>query len=289
LKALANPILLRMALLMGAAVFAFVVGTLLVRRLRRKLTEEGSIDTAEPVSLESLPLHTYNAVIQELKQQKYQLQNTQQEERRRAKTSENISAAVLANLSSGVLFVNSNGLVRQANTAARQILGFAAPVGMGLTDIFNRAATIVPGRPHTDLAETLLASVREKTAFERMEVRYRTPAGEERVLDLNVTSVNSLTGETLGAACLINDLTELASIRRQGELRGEMSAEMALELRGSLSTIADCARRLAESPEPDSARQLATDISSEAAHLDHTIGGFLAGARNKANGAAAGI
>ena len=36
-------------------------------------------------------------------------------ERRRAKTSENISAAVLSNLSSGVVFFTPNGLVRQAN------------------------------------------------------------------------------------------------------------------------------------------------------------------------------
>jgi nitrogen fixation/metabolism regulation signal transduction histidine kinase len=37
---------------------------------------------------------------------------------RRAKTSENISAAVLSNLSSGVLFLTTNGLIRIANARA---------------------------------------------------------------------------------------------------------------------------------------------------------------------------
>ena len=86
-------------------------------------------------------------------------------------------------------------------------------------------------------------------------------------------------GEVLGAACLIYDHTEMAEIRRQQELRGEMSAEMALGLRNSLTTIAGYAQQLAASRDPGLARQLAADIAAEAAHLDRTIGGFLAGAK----------
>ena len=80
-------------------------------------------------------------------------------------------------------------------------------------------------------------------------------------------------------ACLINDRTEVTEIRRQQELRGEMSAEMALGLRNSLTTIAGYAQQLAASRDPELARQLAADIAAEAAHLDRTIGGFLASAK----------
>ncbi len=83
----------------------------------------------------------------------------------------------------------------------------------------------------------------------------------------------------LGVACLISDRTEVAEIRRQQELRGEMSSEMALGLRNSLTTIAGYAQQLAASRDAELARQLAADIAAEAAHLDRTIGGFLAGAR----------
>ncbi len=83
----------------------------------------------------------------------------------------------------------------------------------------------------------------------------------------------------MGAACLITDKTEFALIQRLQELRGEMSGEMALALRNSVATISSYAQQLAVSSDPTMVRQLAVDIVSEAADLDHTIGGFLAGGK----------
>ena len=278
MRLLANPIVIRMALVFLAGAFAFAVGAVLVRRLRRSLVAEASLGD-RPASPESLPLHTYHAVIQQLKQQKYELQSSRQAERRRAKTSENISAAVLANLSSGVMFITPNGLVRQANIAARQILGFAAPVGMTLAEIFREAATVAATGAKT-LAEAIQASFQEKTSLQKFEASYRTPAGDERVLEVTLTAVQSPMGEPLGTACLINDQTELARMRQQQALRGEISAEMALELRHSVNAISDYARQLGVGAEQESTKHLASDIAAEAAHLDRTIGGFLTGAKN---------
>jgi nitrogen fixation/metabolism regulation signal transduction histidine kinase len=140
MKLVSNPILLRMALIFVAASFAFIVGLLLMKRIRRSISEESSFPDASTSSAsESFPLHTYHAVIQQLKQQKHELQSLQVAERRRAKTSGNISAAVLSNLSSGVLFFTPSGLVRQANASAKQILGFASPAGMSAAEIFSRS------------------------------------------------------------------------------------------------------------------------------------------------------
>jgi nitrogen fixation/metabolism regulation signal transduction histidine kinase len=274
-----NPIMLRMALVLVAASLAFVLGLVLMRRMRRSISEEASLPDA-PSAPESFPLHTYHAVIQQLKQQKHELQSLQLLERRRAKTSENVSAAVLSNLSSGVLFFTPNGLVRQANASAKQILGFASPAGMSAGQIFREAELIsVADGAYANLADAVSVSLREKTRFQRLEARYRTPTGQERTLDITVSSVHAPDSEVLGAACLINDRTEMTEIRRQQELRGEMSAEMALGLRNSLTTISGYAQQLAASRDPELARQLASDIAAEAAHLDRTIGGFLAGAK----------
>ena len=60
----------------GRRRFAFVVGLLLIRRMRRSITEEGSFPDA-PSSAESFRLHMYHAVIQQLKQQKHELQSSQ--------------------------------------------------------------------------------------------------------------------------------------------------------------------------------------------------------------------
>jgi PAS domain S-box-containing protein len=285
LRLLTNPILLRMAVVFIAGAFAFIIGVIVMRRMRRNIGEE-IIDSAEPASLETLPLHTYHAVIQQLKQQKHELQSSQQAERRRARTSENISTAVLSHLSSGVMFIDTNGLVRQANTAARQILGFASPVGMGLKEVFREAAPDY-SEPQTTLADTIQRYLRDKIFSDFLEVRYLTPSGENRTLQITITSVQSASGETLGAACLINDQTELSRVRQQQAMLGEISAEMALQLRSSLATIEDCAKRLSDRQDEESVQRLASDIASEAAHLNHTIGGFLA--EPKAARAAAGI
>jgi len=279
MKLLTNPIFLRMAAVFFTAVFAFVVALLVMRRLRKGLIDEDfSLDT--PRESESLPLHTYHAVIQQLKQQKHELQSLQQSERRRAKTSESISAAVLSNLPCGVVFFTANGLVRQANGSAKHILGFASLVGMSAAELFRDADLL--GSSRTKLAEAVQAALQEKSPYRRLEAEYVTPRGEERELEITVSSLHGPGGEALGAACLINDRTEFLEIRRQQELRGEMSAEMALELCTSLTTISGYAQQLAASRDPELGRQLASDIAAEAAHLDRTIGGFLAGTAARA-------
>ena len=282
MRLLSNPMVVRMAVVLFVMAFAFWLATMLLRRMRRILTEESLVVDASP-ELQHFPMHTYNAVIQQLKQQKHELLSVQQMERRRAKTSENISAAVLSNLSSGVLFLTANGLVRTANVAAKSILGFASPVGMSVSEIFREARLGLSSPSSLDSQETLAAAVqaslRERNTSRTVEADYVTPGGEQRVLEITISPVYTVSGETVGAACLITDKTEFASIQRLQELRGEMSGEMALALRNSVATISSYAQQLAVSRDPALVRQLAVDIVSEAADLDHTIGGFLAGAR----------
>jgi nitrogen fixation/metabolism regulation signal transduction histidine kinase len=278
MKILGNPIVLRMGLGLLAAIFAFVMGLVMMRRMRRSLIDEASL-AGGLSTLESFPLHTYHAVIQQLKQQKHELMSEQQIERRRAKASENISAAVLSNLSCGVVFFTANGLIRQTNGAAKHILGFGSLAGMNAAEVFGAATLLSDSGSFANMTQAIQSSLREKTSPRQLSIRYVTPAAEERTLEITVTSVHSPAGEILGAACLINDQTEVAQIRRQQVLRGEMSAEMALELRNSLTTISGYAQQLAASTDAELSRQLAADIAAEAAHSDHTIGGFLLGPR----------
>jgi len=286
MRVLSNPIVLRMAFALFVSGFACLVGIVLVRRLRRSFTEAGSLEDARPEP-EQFPMHAYNAVIQQLKQQKHELATAQQAERRRAKTSENISAALLSRLPSGVMFFAANGLVRQANTAARQILGFASLAGMSAEEIF-RDATLAPaaGLPST-LTDAIQIALRGDVPAKGLEAHYITPAGEHRMLEITMTPVYAPAGDALGAACLINDKTKMAEIQQQQELRGEVSAEMALALRTSVATISGYARQLANGRDPEQTQRLAKDIILEAAELDHTIGGFLAGPRAASHAAEA--
>ena len=274
MRLLTNPIVVRMLVVGAASAFAFFIASLLMRSLRKKFSDDASLPETSATP-DQLPLHTYHAVIQQLKQQKHELLALQQSEHRRAKTSENLSAAVLSNLSCGVLFFNSSGLVRQANQAAKNILGIASPAGMNADAIFREC----------DAIHGIRLTLENGTPLKRMETEYRTPSGESRVIGVTASPVPAADGTPLGVACVIEDRTKITEIQRQIDLRGELSAEMALALRNSLVTISGYAQQLAQNQDPDLARQLAADIAAEAQHLDRTIGGFLT-EDNKSRGAA---
>jgi PAS domain-containing protein len=285
-KLMANPLFVRAALVFFAAAIAFVFAIWLIRSLRRNIAAEADFDSGPPPKLEALPLHLYNTVIQQLKQQKHELQVQTQAEQRRARTTENFSQAVLSNLSSGVLVFGINGLVKQANPAAKRILGFHSPSGMSAEDIFRGAVVCLPdsspvysdgpGDSPARLTEEINAVVREGSKSRQVEADYVTPSGEKLRIAVTVSPVPSADGGLIGAACLINDRSEFDRIRHQQQLHGEISAEMALELRTSLATIAGYAQQLARNRDSELAPQLAADIAAEAARLDRHIGGFLA-------------
>jgi nitrogen fixation/metabolism regulation signal transduction histidine kinase len=297
-RILTNPILLRAAVVFFCATFAFLLGLVFIRGLRKSITEEGDISGEGSRSLDTLPLHLYNTVIQQLKQQKHELQVQSKAEQHRARTSETFSQSVLSNLSCGVLVFGANGLVKTANPAAKAILGFASTTGMSADDIFRGA--VAGSAPSVSAGD--LSDAHEEVVFLADEIRtvlqqdckrrdaqaeYETPAGEKRFIAITISPVPAVDGSLLGVACLINDLSELEGIRRQQELHGEISAEMALQLRTSLTTISGYAQQLANSRDAELAKQLASDIAHEAAQLDRSIGGFLT-RKSAAQAAAAG-
>lgn len=272
-----NPMALRLGMLLIVAIAAFVVGALAIRRTRKSMVSDTASFSQSPLSAEGLPIHSYHAVIQQLKQQKHELTALQQADRRKAKASDTLSATVLANLSCGVLFFNASGLVRQANSMARQLLGFASPVGMRATELF-RTATLRDGKTLT-VEQAIAPAVHGESVVRGLVLDYVSPEGVHRVLDLTVSPVLAEDASLMGTTFVLTDRTEIARIRQDQEMRREVSAEMALELRNSLTTIAGYAQQLASSRDPEFARQLADDIAREASQLDRTIGSFLAGTK----------
>lgn len=277
---LVNPMVLRLGMLLLVAVAAFVLGAIAIRRTRKSLVGEADSFTQSPLAAEGLPIHSYHAVIQQLKQQKHELTALQQVARRKAKASDTLSATVLANLSCGVLFFNATGLVRQANSMARQLLGFASPVGMRAAELF-RTATLRDGCAHgaSNVEDAVAPAVRGESVVRGLVLDYVSPEGIRRVLDLTVSPVLAEDASLMGTTFVLTDRTEISRIRQDQEMQKEVSAEMALGLRSSLTTIAGFAQQLAHSRDADLARQLADDIAREAAQLDRTIGSFLAGAK----------
>jgi nitrogen fixation/metabolism regulation signal transduction histidine kinase len=283
-RLLANPMFLRAAMVLFFSAFAFLLGLYLIRKLRENIALESNLSTEHAGSIDTLQMHVYNTVIQQLKQQKRDLQVETKAEQQRANSHETFSQTLLSNLSCGLLIFGANGLVKNANPAAKSLLGFASITGMSAEDIFRDGAAA--GGPGTTavgeeagqepvwVKDEIAAALRQ--AHKRqVNTDYRTPAGERRYLSLTLAPLPALEGSQTGITCVINDCSELERIREQQHLQGEIAAEMAERLRASLTTISGLAQQLATNRDPRLGEELATDIAQEAAQLDHSIGGFL--------------
>jgi len=284
---LMNPMTLRMGLLLFVAIAAFGLGLFTIRLLRKNLVSESESLNPAPMAAEGLPVHAYHAVIQQLKQQKHELATQQLSERRRAKASDTLSSTILSNLSCGVLFFNTSGLLRQANAAARKLLGFASPVGLDVGDLF-RTATLRPENNRPDsgtstssssVEQALAPALAGKSAVRGLVVNFFAPDGESHILEVSASPVLAEDASLMGTTLVLTDKTDIERIRHDQRMHQEVSSELALGLRDSLTTIAGYAQQLACSRDHELARQLADGIAREAANLDRTIGSFLGGAQ----------
>jgi signal transduction histidine kinase len=283
---------LLLAALTVVGLFAFAIGWFLIRRMRNTLTEEpsGPVSHRNAEPGPEFAAATVQAVIARLKEQEKELERLRKAEQSRAQASETISAAVLSNLSSGVLLFGPTMLVRQANEASRSILGYASPTGLHARDVFQGAGNLrhdpsASGPAPASLADAVELCLRSGTPLRRMETDYVTPAGERRVLGITLSAVRGAGGEALGAACLVSDLTEISSMTQQMRLRenlallGEMSAGIAHEFKNSLATISGYAQMLTAENDAATTQQFAGKIVTETANLTRIVTDFLNFAR----------
>lgn len=283
---------LLLAALTIIGLFAFAVGWFWIRRMRQSLTEEPT-EAAPRRNAEPGPefaAATVQAVIARLKEQEKELERLRKAEYSRAQTSENISAAVLSNLASGVLLFGPAGLVRQANQAARGILGYASPSGLHARDLFQGAGDLrfhpsEANAPPASLSEAVDLCLRTGESFRRLETDYSSPDGQRRVLGITLSPVRGPAGEALGVACLVSDLTEITRMTSQMRLRenlaslGEMSAGIAHEFKNSLATISGYAQMLTAENDAPTTQQFAGKIVAETASLTRIVTDFLNFAR----------
>jgi signal transduction histidine kinase len=286
-----NPVLAKTALPLSLAVLVFIAGVLLIRHLRTQVAQP--IEAA-PVRItgESNPATTlaaYEGVIRRMKDQERELERLRNMERNRATALELLSAAVLSNLSSGVVVFSSNGIVRNANESAKSILGYASPIGLHARDVFRgvRGVRLQSGENSAGakaLLTGLECSLKDGISVRRLEADYATPQNHARVLGITISPVRS-SREIDAAACLISDLTEITNLNRQIRLKenlaalGEMSAGIAHEFKNSLATISGYAQMLQRESTSDLGRDFSQKIAEETSALTRIVADFLNFAR----------
>lgn len=185
-----------------------------------------------------------------------------------------LNDSILESISDCVLVVDSRGLVMLANDACVRFFG-ADPTGK---NIYSLTADGMPwfrfGQPSSTYSET--------------EIELR---GEKRPIGYSISEVLAEDGQTRAWVVVFNDLTELNEARRQAERRdklsamGELSAQVAHEIRNPLNSISIIAQRfLMEFQASDSDeefKKLARSVRSEAERVNRIIRQFLEFARPK--------
>jgi len=261
-------------LLGGAALFSVVL-----RRMFRggRAPQTGELSASNPTTDNPTAFMTASmqAVIQKLRDQEKELAALHKRDRERAQETERLSEAVTRNMPAGLLLVNSAGMITSANPAAEAALGVHALGFRRYTEVLRAESAIV---------KLIGACLDEGRTFRREEVEHTTPGGELRQLGVTISPILGNSGKVSGALCLLSDLTELAALQRQVQMKeslaalGELSAGIAHEFKNALATISGYAQMIRSESEGDVADN-SQRILEQTRALAHVVTEFLKFAR----------
>jgi signal transduction histidine kinase len=216
------------------------------------------------------------AVIQKLKEQEKELEQLHQRERERAQQTERLSEAVTSNMPSGLLLVNASGLISSANPAAEAALEIRSLPFRKYTEVFG---------PESRVARMIEGCLADGMTFRREEVEYTTPSRELRQLGVTISPIPNKPGEVSGVLCLLTDLTELAGLQKQIQMKeslaalGELSAGIAHEFKNALATISGYAQMIRSESEKGDVWENADRILHQTRAITHVVTEFLKFAR----------
>ena len=215
-------------------------------------------------------------VIQKLRTQEKELERLHRIEKERAEHTERLSEEVTRNMPAGFLMVNAVGIISGANPAAEQALGIR-----GLN--YRRYSEVLG--ENSELTKLVSECLGEGKIFRREQVSHVSPAGDERRLGVTISPVRRGNEKVSGTICLLSDLTELAALQEQIELKkhlaalGELSAGIAHEFKNALATISGYAQMIRAESADSEILDHAERILEQTRNITHVVTEFLKYAR----------
>lgn len=216
------------------------------------------------------------AVILKLREQEKELERLHKLERERAEHTERLSEEVTRNMPAGLLVVSATGIISSANPAAEQVLGIR-----GLN--FRRYSEALG--EDSDLSRLISECLVTGRISRREQVSHRAPQSEPRQLGVTISPINRGSEKINGAICLLSDLTELAMLQQQVQLKenlaalGELSAGIAHEFKNALATISGYAQMISAERADGVASEYAGLILEQTRNITHVVTEFLKYAR----------
>jgi PAS domain S-box-containing protein len=264
---------------MGLSAIALAV-LYLVRRYFRNVRSAHKVEESSQAPLSQNPsafmAASMQGVIQKLRDQERELERLHRIEKERAAHTERLSEEVTRNMPAGLLVVNATGIISSANPAAEQALGIH---GLG----FRRYSEALG--ESSELTRLVTECLAEGRIFRREQVEHSTPSGERRHLGVTISPIRKGNEKINGALCLLSDLTELAALQQQMQLKenlaalGELSAGIAHEFKNALATISGYAQMIRAEELGGEASDYADHILEQTRNITHVVTEFLKYAR----------
>src|ERR1700687_6299154 len=262
----------------GLSAIALVVLYLVRRyfqnvRNAHKVEEPQAARTQNPSAFMAASMQ---GVMQKPRDQARELERLHRIEKERAAHTERLSEEVTRNMPAGLLVVNSTGIISSANPAAEQALGIR---GLG----FRRYSEALGEA--SKLTRLVAECLTEGKIFRREQVEHATPSGEHRHLGVTISPIRRGNEKINGAICLLSDLTELAALQQQMQLKenlaalGELSAGIAHEFKNALATISGYAQMIRGEELGGEASDYANKILEQTRSITHVVTEFLKYAR----------
>jgi signal transduction histidine kinase len=215
-------------------------------------------------------------VIQKLREQEKELERLHRIEKERAEHTERLSEEVTRNMPAGFLMVNAVGIISGANPAAEQALGIHGLNYRRYSEVLGESS---------ELTKLVAACLAAGKIFRREQIGHTAPAGEVRRLGVTISPVRRGNEKVSGAICLLSDLTELAALQQQIELKkhlaalGELSAGIAHEFKNALATISGYAQMIRAESADGEILDHAERILEQTRNITHVVTEFLKYAR----------
>jgi signal transduction histidine kinase len=239
------------ALVLGIGLVFLLIRWLLRPYKRMVEAARGSpVRASSAISEGEFVAQTFQALVEQLQANERELAHLHDIERRRAERSERFSERLVANIPSGLITIDSRGIVTSVNAHAMKIFGVAEPnADVGDPSIINDgdlSSQPVDYRTFFRSSERMTEMISEcletATTFRREEVGVELPAGSRRI-GLSISPICDSLQNVEGALCLMTDITEVIELRERMKVidnlasLGEMAAGLAHEFKNSLATI----------------------------------------------------
>lgn len=191
----------------------------------------------------------------------------------RAEASERLSSEIIASMTSGLLVVAEDGIVRTINPAGRSFLRLpdAEPSGH-----FQTVLSTAP-----PLAEAIDECLATNMPIVRRTIVIERPGGRTSHLGVTISPIREGGTVLHGAICLFSDLSEVVELEEQLRIKdslarvGELTAGIAHEFRNGLATIHGYGRMLDPERLPRDYQPYVMGIRQETESLADVVTQFL--------------